>query len=58
MTYQDCRPWAGSLIKTMIVRGIGIRDTGTVLNISVTKVSKVLESSEYRIQPMKTRYDG
>jgi hypothetical protein len=42
----------------MIVRGIDIRDTGTVLNVSVTKILKVLESSEHKIQPIKTRYDS
>jgi transposase-like protein len=57
MTYRGCLPRVVSLVKTMLVRGTGIRDTSAVLNISVTKVLKVLESSEYTIKPKKTRYD-
>ena len=45
------------LIKIMLVRGIGIRDISTVLNISITKVLKVLKSGIYRIQPKRTHYD-
>jgi hypothetical protein len=46
-----------SLVKTMPVLGTGIRDAGSVLNTSVTKVLKALESFEYRIRPKKMHYD-
>jgi hypothetical protein len=35
----------------MLVRGVGIRDINVILNISVTKVLKVLTSGVYAIQP-------
>jgi transposase-like protein len=57
MTCRGCLSRVVSLVKTMLVRGTGIRDTGAVLNISVTKVLNVLESSEYTIKPKKTPYD-
>ncbi|MDR2793824.1 MAG: hypothetical protein LBB61_09205 [Treponema sp.] len=41
----------------MLVRGIGIRDIGTVLKISITKVLKVLKSTKYQIKPKQTHYD-
>jgi serine kinase of HPr protein (carbohydrate metabolism regulator) len=45
------------MVKIMLVRGIGIRDIGAVLQISITKVLKVLKSTEYRIKPKQTHYD-
>ena len=41
----------------MLVRGIGIRDISIVLNVSITKVLKVLRTGTYRIQPKRTHYD-
>jgi hypothetical protein len=41
----------------MLVRGIGIRDISVVLQISITKVLKVLKSGKYRIKPKRTHYD-
>jgi hypothetical protein len=41
----------------MLVRGIGIRDISAVLQISITKVLKVLKSTKYQIKPKQTRYD-
>jgi IS1 family transposase len=44
-------------VKIMLVRGIGIGDISVVLNISITKVLKVLKTSKYTIKPKKTHYD-
>jgi IS1 family transposase len=41
----------------MLVRGIGIRDISAVLEISISKVLKVLKSGIYQIKPKQTRYD-
>jgi uncharacterized protein YrrD len=41
----------------MLVRGVGIRDIGTILEISITTVLKALKSTKYRIKPKQTRYD-
>jgi hypothetical protein len=57
MTYQGCLSRVVEMVKIMLVRGIGIRDIGTVLQISITKVLKVLKSTEYRIKPKQTHYD-
>jgi insertion element IS1 protein InsB len=45
-----------SMIKIMLVRGVGIRDISVILKISVTKVLKTLKSSKYQITPAKTHY--
>jgi hypothetical protein len=45
------------MVKIMLVRGIGIRDIGIVLQISITKVLKILKTTEYRIKPKQSRYD-
>ncbi|MDR1316083.1 MAG: IS1 family transposase, partial [Spirochaetales bacterium] len=54
MTYRGCLAGIGSLVKIMLVRGIGIRDISTILQISITKVLKVLRSGEYQIKPKQT----
>jgi IS1 family transposase len=41
----------------MLVRGIGLRDISAVLQISITKVLKVLKSTKYQIKPKQTHYD-
>jgi IS1 family transposase len=41
----------------MQVRGVGIRDMGIILHISITTVSNVLKSTKYKIQPKQTHYD-
>jgi hypothetical protein len=45
------------MVKIMPVRRIGIRDIGAVLQISITKVLKVLKSTKYQINPKQTCYD-
>jgi IS1 family transposase len=45
------------MIEIMPVRGVGIRDIGIILQISITTVLKVLKSTTYRIKPKQTRYD-
>jgi hypothetical protein len=45
------------MVKIMLVRGVGIRDIGIILQISITTVLKVLKSTEYRIKPKQSRYD-
>jgi hypothetical protein len=41
----------------MLVRGVGIRDIGIILEISITTVLKVLKSTKYQIKPKQTHYD-
>jgi IS1 family transposase/transposase-like protein len=57
ITYRGCLSRIASLVKIMLVRGIGVRDISTVLKVSVTKVLKVLKSGTYVINPKKTYYD-
>jgi IS1 family transposase len=45
------------MVKIMLVRGIGIRDISVVLQISITKVLKVLKSTKYQLKPKQTHYD-
>jgi hypothetical protein len=45
------------MVEIMLVGGVGIRDIGAVLQISITKVLKVLKTTEYRIKPKQSRYD-
>jgi hypothetical protein len=54
---MKCLAGIVSLVKIMPVRGIGICDISTILQISITKVLKVLRSGEYQIQPKQTHYD-
>ena len=56
-TYQGCRLGIISLIKIMLVRGVGIRDISTVLKVSITKVLRVLKSGKYQIKPKQNHYD-
>jgi hypothetical protein len=44
------------MVKIMFTRGIGIRDIGAVPQISITKVLKVLKSTD-RIKPKQSHYD-
>jgi hypothetical protein len=57
MTYRGCLSRVVGLVKIMPVRGIGIRDISVVLQISITKVLKVLKSIKYQIKPKQTRCD-
>jgi transposase-like protein/transposase len=57
MTYQGCLSRVIEMVKIMLVRGIGIRDISAVLQISITKVLKVLKSTKYQIKPKQTHYD-
>jgi hypothetical protein len=41
----------------MLVRGIGIRDISAVLQISITRVLKVLKSGKHRIKSKQRHYD-
>jgi hypothetical protein len=45
------------MVKNMLVRRTGIQDISAVLQISITKVLKVLKSTKYQIKPKQTRYD-
>jgi IS1 family transposase len=45
------------MVKIMLVRGVGIRDIGIILQISITTVLKVLKSTKYKIKPKRTHYD-
>ncbi|MDR1302153.1 MAG: IS1 family transposase [Treponema sp.] len=57
ISYQGCLSGIVSLVKIMLVRGIGIRDISTVLRISITKVLKILKSAKYKITPKFSHYD-
>ena len=56
-TYVGSISWITSMIKIMLVRGVGIRDISVILKISIKKVLKTLRSSHYEIIPKKKRYD-
>jgi hypothetical protein len=45
------------MIKIMLVRGVGIRDIGIILQVSITTVLKVLKSAKYQIKPKQSHYD-
>ena len=55
-TYNGTLSRIVSMIKIMLVRGVGIRDISIILKISVTKVLKTLKSSKYQITPAKKHY--
>jgi IS1 family transposase len=57
MTCRGCLSGIVTLVKIMLVRGIGIRDISAVLRISITKVLKVLKSTNYSINPKLSHYD-
>jgi IS1 family transposase/transposase-like protein len=57
MTCRGCLSGIASLVKIMLVRGIGIRDISAALRISITKVLKVLKSTNYNITPKLSHYD-
>jgi hypothetical protein len=57
MFYRGCLPWVVQMVKIMLVRGIGIRDIGAVLQVSITKVLKILKITEYLIKPKQSHYD-
>ncbi|MHB9294241.1 putative IS1 family transposase ISPa14 [Hollandina sp. SP2] len=56
-TYRGTLSWINHVIKIMLVRGIGIGDISTVLQISITKGLNVLKSGKYQIKPKKSQYD-
>ena len=55
--YRGSLSWTAALIKSMFVRGSGVRDISAVLRVSVKKVLKTLKSTKYRIQPRRKHYD-
>jgi hypothetical protein len=57
MTYRGCLSGIDNLVKIMLVRGMGIRDTSIALSISITKVLKVLKSTHYSIKAQFSHYD-
>jgi IS1 family transposase/transposase-like protein len=57
-TYRGTCSWITALIKRLLVRGGGIRDTAAILKVSVNKVLQTLAASDYEIQPKKTHYDN
>jgi IS1 family transposase/transposase-like protein len=57
ITYRGSLSGIVSLVKIMLVRGIGIRDISAALRISITKVLKVLKSTNYSINPKLSHYD-
>jgi len=56
-TYKGTLSSINAMILIMLVRGSGIRDISTILEISVKKVLKVLVKGIYKIQPQKKHYD-
>jgi serine kinase of HPr protein (carbohydrate metabolism regulator) len=57
MTYRGCLSGIIALVKSMFVRGMGIRDIGAVLSMTITKVLNLLTSTKYRINPKQKHYD-
>ena len=55
--YRGSIVWISTVIKMMLVRGIGIREISCILKISVGKVLKTLCSSRYEIKRQKKHYD-
>ena len=55
--YRGSILWINTVIKMMLVHGIGIRDIGAILKISVGKVLKTLCSSRYEIKLRQKHYD-
>jgi transposase-like protein len=55
--YKGTLSWVKNMIKIMPVRGVGIRDIGIILQISITTVLKVLKSTKYKIKPKQSCYD-
>jgi IS1 family transposase/transposase-like protein len=55
-TYHGTLSNITSLIKIMLVRGVGIRDIRVILKISITKGLKTLKSTNYQIKPAKKQY--
>jgi transposase-like protein len=51
--YKGTLSWVKNMIKIMLVRGIGIRDIGVILEVSIGTVLKVLKSTKYKIRPKK-----
>jgi hypothetical protein len=57
MTYRGCHSEIVDLVKIMLVRGMGIGDSSTILRIRITTVLKVLKSTPYKIQPKQKQYN-
>jgi transposase-like protein len=58
LTYKG---WHSELIHKillMLVRGVGIRDITEIEKVSIKKVLSVLISSNHKIKPKQTHYDG
>jgi transposase-like protein len=58
---RACRgslPEIADTIKSMLVRGVGIRDTAVILQISVNKILKTLVLSTYTIKPKQSHYES
>jgi IS1 family transposase len=57
MTYNGCLSGIVHMVKSMLVRGIGIRDVSAMLKISIATVLNALKSGKYEIKPKGSRYD-
>jgi IS1 family transposase/transposase-like protein len=58
LRYNGCYSSLIQCILTLLVRGSGIRDISTALNVSIKKVLSVLTKSSYQIKPKQTHYDS
>ena len=56
--YNGGRVGIVELVTIMLVWGIGIRDIGAVLKISLNKVLKILKRTKHRIKPSCSHYDA
>jgi len=56
-TYLGTLGCITGFIKTMLVRGCGVRDVAALLGISAWKVLKTLAASKYALKPKRKRYD-
>jgi transposase-like protein len=57
LTYKGCHSGLIKKILLMLVRGIGIRDSSVIQEVSVRKVVSVLVNSHYVITPGKSDYE-
>jgi hypothetical protein len=56
-TYNGCHAGIMDLINILLVRGIGVRDIGVVLKISIQTVLKTLKMTKHKIKPKCSHYD-
>jgi transposase-like protein len=57
LRYKGCRSYPAQKLLLPLVRGLDIRDTAEIENISIKKLLSVLLCSRHMIQPRRQYYD-